>query len=305
MNKGIFLGLLLFLSILTGCTKSGTTSTKSPDLVFIFTFDSTQTRLDSKGQPSPVPLGNAAQCPQFNSISSHYIELAPNAYTSLGKGAVLYRAAETTAGGDNAIDFSKCIFSGNNQMFFSIPVSQVAAGMYQYLRVSLAYQNYHVVFQYDTTIAGTAISQDDTGTIASFVGFNTYLTSYLINTQTVNVNANEKQGYWGFESSVNIFGNHYLTTRTGQSAAGATTVVNPLFASSPIPAGSCVVTAGFNGNNLVITGNETRDIVIKVSLSTNKSFEWKDLNNDGKWEPTKGEPVVDMGIRGMNATIQY
>ena len=304
MNKVIYAGVIIFISILNGCTKSGTTNSPSPNLVFVFTFDSTQTRLDSKGQPSSVPVGNAAQCPLFNTISSHYIELAPNAYTALGKGTILYRAAETTAGGDTAIDFTKCTLSGNNQEFFSIPISQVAAGQYQYLRVSLAYQNYNVIFHYDTTIAGTTISQDDTGTVASFVGFNTYLSSYLIKTQTVTVNSSEKQGYWGFESSVNILGNHYLTTKTGQSAAGATTVVNPIFATSPIPAGSCVVTSSFNGNNLVITGKETKDIVIKVSLSTNKSFEWKDLNNDGKWEPSKGEPVVDMGIRGMNATIQ-
>jgi len=79
---------------------------------------------------------------------------------------------------------------------------------------------------------------------------------------------------------------------------------NPLFATSPIPAGSCLVTGQFVDNlmansPLVITGSETSDIVITVSLSTNKSFEWIDSTADGYFEPEAGEAVVDMGIRGM------
>jgi hypothetical protein len=50
---------------------------------------------------------------------------------------------------------------------------------------------------------------------------------------------------------------------------------------------------------LVITGNETEDIYVTLSLSTNNSFEWVDTNPDGKWEPIAGEQVVDMGLRGM------
>jgi hypothetical protein len=65
-----------------------------------------------------------------------------------------------------------------------------------------------------------------------------------------------------------------------------------------------VVTAAFIGNNgtakpLVITGNESSDIIITVSLSTNKSFEWQDITPDGYFEPAAGDAVVDMGIRGM------
>ncbi len=90
----------------------------------------------------------------------------------------------------------------------------------------------------------------------------------------------------------------------GEAPAGATTVVNPLFNSSPIPAGSCVATGQFvntgrSASNLTITGHETRDIVITVSLSVNKSFEWVEVVNDGKWEPARGEYIVDMGIRGL------
>ena len=46
-------------------------------------------------------------------------------------------------------------------------------------------------------------------------------------------------------------------------------------------------------------GTATSDIVVTVSLSTNHSFEWVDLNGDGLWSPTQGENVVDMGIRGL------
>lgn len=304
MERTKYLITILLITLIVACKKDAQSYAPSPNLIFVFKFDSTQVRLDSKGQPSTVPTGNAAQCPVFNKMSSHYIELAPSATTALGKGVILFRATETTAGGDTAIDFSKCTLAGNNQSFFSIPISQVAPGQYPWLRVSLAYQNYDVQFHYDTTIAGNIINQDYTGTIASFIGFNTYLSSYLIKTQNIVVNGSKKQGYWGFETNMNILGSNYLSTQTGQSPAGATTVVNPLFASSPIPAGSCVVTAAFNTGALVITGNETKDIIVQVSLSTNKSFEWKDVNNDGKWQPQKGENVVDMGIRGMIPSVQ-
>jgi hypothetical protein len=45
-------------------------------------------------------------------------------------------------------------------------------------------------------------------------------------------------------------------------------------------------------------------VVVEVSLSTNKSFEWKEIINNGKWDILKGEQVVDMGIRGMKPRIQ-
>src|SRR5688572_29079 len=100
-----------------------------------------------------------------------------------------------------------------------------------------------------------------------------------------------------FQSTVKSCYVNYAYVASGQAPAGATTVPNPIFATSPIPAGSCVVTASFvkaPTNKLTITGNETQDIVIEVSLSTNKSFEWTEVVNDGRWEPSKGEGVTDM-----------
>ena len=77
-----------------------------------------------------------------------------------------------------------------------------------------------------------------------------------------------------------------------------------MFASSPIPAGSCLVTGQFVNNSLtnsplIITGTETQDIIITVSLSTNKSFEWVDIVADGYFQPESNEKLVDMGVRGM------
>src|SRR5206468_10950014 len=81
---------------------------------------------------------------------------------------------------------------------------------------------------------------------------------------------------------------------TGQ--ANTTTVPNPIASTSPVPAGSCVVTGAF-ATPLTITGNETKNVTVTVSLSTNKSFEWKDSNGNGVYEPLDHDTVVNMGIR--------
>lgn len=301
--------IVMALVVLASCTRNedaAPTTPITPYLIFKFKFDSTQERLNNVGQPSTIPVGNAAQSPAFNVMSAHYIELAPNMYTALGHGAVLYKAAETTLGGATAINFDSSVRAANGEVFFKIPIIHVQAGTYEWLRVSLAYQNYNVKYRFDTTIGTTPIHMVNTGTVASFIGFNTFIKSYNINTQPVAVNSNRKQGYWGFETTYNIpgFGNR-TDTVTGQAPDGATTVVNPLASTSPIPAGSCVVTGAFpSSRKLVLTGSETQDIVVEVSLSTNKSFEWRDVIANGQWEPTKGEQVVDMGIRGMKPTVQ-
>ena len=75
-------------------------------------------------------------------------------------------------------------------------------------------------------------------------------------------------------------------------------------ASSPIPAGSCVVTAEFSGAPLTITGNETEDIVVIVKVSNNKSFEWTDTNGDGYYQPDRGDVPTDMGVRGIQPIVQ-
>ena len=295
--------IILLVSIaVISCKKEK--NNNSGNLVFKFKFDSTQARLNNIGQPSTIPSGNAAQSPVFNSMSVHYIELTGTALVPLGQGAVLYRAPETMAGGSNAIDFEKSTFAGNNETFFSVPLKDVPAGSYEWIRVSLAYQNADVKFKVDTTVLGITINQDFIGTLAGFIGYNTYLKTFKVKNQSLAVNGNRKQGYWGFETVLSGGGFTYPFITSGQAPEGATTVVNPIFATSPIPQGSCVVTGAFVPGKLTVTGTETGDIVIEVSFSTNKSFEWMDIISDGRWEPSKGEQVTDMGIRGMIPTIK-
>jgi hypothetical protein len=284
-------GMLLFSSCQKNADAPAPISNGSAKVNFIFKFDSIQARLNAFGQTAGMPPGHAGQSPRFNTMSAHYVELAPTAFTAIGTGAILYRAPEVTTGGSTAIDFSNSKFAGNNQVFLSIPVKNFAAGTYNWLRVSLAYQNYNVYMN--------ALGQTIDATVVSFIGFNTYLSSYRVKDSTVLVNANKLQGYWAVEGKLSGIG--FLTT--GQAPPGATTVPNPLFASSPIPAGSCLVTAQF-AVPLVVTGNETKDINIVVSLSTNKSFEWVDVDNNGTYDPNNGDRVVDMGIRGMIPVIQ-
>lgn len=311
MVKQILVPILSLLVIFSSCKKKNTdVQTSTANLIFKFKFDSTQIRLNSTGGVSSILATNAAMNPIMNKMSAHYVEITPSAFTGLGAGAVLYRAAEVATGGANAIDFSKAVLAGNNEMFLSVPIKNITPGNYEYLRVSVGYQNLDVKFHLDTTInippaGATLISQDFPTTIAGFIGFNSYISTFNIKTQPLVVNANKLQGFWASESSGTIAGFPFNNVQSGQAPANATTVVNPIFASSPIPQGSCLVTGAFaNGNKLNITGTETKDIVVVVSMSTKKSFEWKDTNGNGKWDPTKGESVVDMGLRGMIPYIQ-
>ncbi len=258
-----------------------------PRIIFTFKFDSTQVRLDELGQPETVPANHGAQCPVFRQMSAHYIELAPDMYTGLGLGTQLYLAPQTNAGGPTAIDFDSARIVGENQEFFSMPIANVAAGTYDFIRVSLAYQNYDVKLR--------ANSIDFTGRLASFIGYNTYIRTFTPATVPVTVNANKAQGYWAFEA--------FSQVTQGQAPAGATTVPNPIFATSPVPQGSCVVTGQFAAP-LTITGNETEDIHIVISLSTNNSFEWVEHSTPGIYEPLDGDTVVDMGIRGLIPIVQ-
>ncbi|TXB64035.1 hypothetical protein FRY74_12345 [Vicingus serpentipes] len=276
-------------------TVTPTTSTQSgPNLIFKLYFDSTLARLDNLGNPSTIPTGNSAQSPVFHKMSAHYIEFAPDSLTALGNGEIVYHGAETSIGGSDAVDFSQARTKGQGEVFYTIPLSQVSAGTYKWLRVSLTYQNYDIKF----LVPGFGLQ---TGRLASFVGFNTYITSYVINSENISVNGNKLQGYWGFET--NVLGNTYISE--GQSLG--TTVPNPISNTSPIPSGSCVVTGNFP-TPLTISGNETTDITVNINLSTNNSFEWRDINNDGYFEPSDGvnpgDTVVDMGLRGLFPTYQ-
>lgn len=256
-----------------------------PKLIIKLQFDPTQPRLDNFGNPSTIPATNSAQTPTFHAMSAHYIELAQTQWTQLGDGDVIYRGAETTAGGSNAVNFSKAIVKGNNETFIEIPLSQVTPDTYNWMRVSLTYQNFDIDYR--------ASGFDLSGRLASFVGFNQYIGSYQVQNQTVTLNENKLQGYWAFETVGQVY--------QGQTAG--TTVPNPLSATSPVPAGSCVVTGDFDAP-FTITGNETGDITVVLKLSTNQSFEWYDDNQNGIYEPLDGDYPVDMGLRGLKPVVQ-
>lgn len=300
--KKIVLVLIAISGILISCKK---TEESGPRLIFKFKFDSTQTRLNNFGNPSVIPSGNAAQSPKFNLMGAHYIELAADSTTILTTGEILYKAAEVATGGSTAIDFSREVVKAQNEEFFSIPIKDISPGIYKWLRVSLAYQNFDVNMIYRTSLYNSGSPIPLKGTVAAFIGFDTYIKSFLVKNQSVVVNANKKQGFGAVEITNLPFGLPAQPPFTWQSPSGATTVPNPISITSPIPPGSCVVTGRFPAA-LTITGAETNDIVITVSLSTNNSFEWKDKNSDGLFEPVDGlngnvtlDSVVDMGIRGL------
>lgn len=271
----------------TACKKTPDLPDESPKLIFRFVFDSTQVRLNNLGLAASLPAGHAAQSPQFNAISAHYVELAPLPLTLLGQGAVVYKNAETTSGGETAIDFAEAKVVSEGETFLSIPLSTIPAGTYTYLRTSLSYQNYDIKLR--------AMGLNIVGTLASFIGYNTFINNFLVKSQTVAVHGNRKQGYWAFETP--------YTLNQGQAPEGATTVPNPLFATSPVPQGSCIVTGAFD-TPLQITGNETTDIIVDISLSTNKSFEWIETANNTTFDPMDGDMPVDMGIRGLIAKVK-
>ena len=163
---------------------------EEPHLIVKFQFDPNQVRLNNLGQPATIPSGHAAQSPDFRKISAHYFELAPTAYTQLTEGTVLYHADETTQGGSVAIDFSKAVVVGEGEAFLRIPLSQVAQGNYEYVRVSLAYQEYNISIRNN--------GADYQGKLASFVGYNNYITTHSIGNNSFPVNGNRLQGYWAF-----------------------------------------------------------------------------------------------------------
>lgn len=282
----IVFSLLLVISCSNDNNEAVDDNNSQANLIIKFKFDPTQERLNNLGQPAIIAAGNAAQSPIFERMSANYIEFAPTATTALGEGEIIFEGAETNLGGSTAIDFQNAVFAGNNETFVTIPLSDVAAGNYQWVRVSLAYQ--------EGSIALLVNGNDITGTLGSFVGYNNYITSFDVNGNTFNVNENKLQGFWAFEASG--------FTSEGQAPAGATTVPNPLFNSSPVPQGSCIVTGEFE-TPFVVSTNETEDVEVTLSFSVNNSFEWIELNNDGKYEPNAGEQLVDMGLRGLIPSV--
>ena len=225
-------------------------------------------------------------------MSAHYIELTPSEFTMPGDGERVYKGATTgsygtvnVAGNElDPIDFSKAVIKDEGEVFYSLPIKDVKTGTYPYIRVSVTYQNFDVKYNANGF-------NNLSGTVASFVGYGQYISSLPIKNESIDVNANKTQGFWAVEDHTTglIF--------NGQAPAGATTVPNPLAATSAIAEGSCLVTGVFD-TPFEITGNETEDVVVELSFSINDSFEWHDVNSNGEYD-SETEPVVDMGLRGL------
>ena len=261
-------------------------------LVFKYTFDEQGAREDNFGNPSTIPAGNAAQTPDFNLLGVHSIELINYVVSLPTSSTVIYKGKEHTHNGVAGIDFDQQIIIGDGEILVKIPISSITPGSYTYLRNSLGYQNYNIDFIYNHATLGIL---NLNAQIASFVGFKTFIRNFNVGGENIVVNDIKSQGYWAYHVSSPV-----ALTQSGQ--APSTTVPNPLDAVSPIPIGSCLVTGAFE-TPLVITGNETKDIVVEVAISINNSFEWTDSNPDGKYEPAV-ETVVDMGTRGLKARVQ-
>lgn len=278
-----------------------------PRLNITFTMDTEAARLDNLGNPVTIPEGNAAQHPDFEVLGLHFVGLYPDKFTPYDEGVTVTSTATTGSGGALAIDFDGEVFLNEEINTMSVPLSNVTSGTYEYFRASIGYQKYRIVYNLEgaeTEIPDWPEGVDDNvdvdAIVASFLGYNTYIGNYIIDKQTVTVNGNKAQGYFGLETTGEIGG--YQFTQLTQGEAPQITVPNPIDDSSPVPEGSCVVTGQFP-SALVIPENPSEDINIEVVISINNSFEWEDSNGNGKYEPLLGETVIDMGTRGVFPSV--
>lgn len=314
MKKLIYLilGAVLFVACKN---EDDSLSTSEAMLRIKFKFDENQARLDNLGNESAVSNGNAAQNPDFNAMSAYFIELVPTQFTQIREGAVIYEAptqnAEQGSGFSTAVVFDEAIVSDEDEVFLEIPLKDIPTGNYDYLRASVTFQNFDVRFNLKN-IPDPLPNElnNQLGTIASFIGFNSHLNDLTVKEKTITINEDKSQGFWAFEPQVDepyqdLFTQYVNQSGvvTGQAPVGSTTVVNILDEFGvTLPFGSCIVT-GKVTNGLIITGEETENITLTLSFSINNSFEWVDDNNNGEWDmdvqAQTVEQVVDMGLRGL------
>ncbi|MFT4665313.1 MAG: hypothetical protein ACI9XB_002268 [Gammaproteobacteria bacterium] len=316
-SKGFF---FFFALTLMACQQDDEgTNSADAKLSFQFQFDKTQERLDGFGNPVAVATGNAAQSPDFNSMSVHYIEFVQTKFTQVEEGAVVYEGKMKDAESSNfetAIVWDEAIQSAAGEIFQEVTLDKLAPGTYEYLRASVTYQNSDVFFNLinlSTPLPPELLNQK--GTLSSFIGFNTYIDELTVKEKSLSINEEKPQGFWAFEPQLDQpYQDLYIQYANpdgvdlGQAPPGSTTVVNLLesFGVS-IPQGSCIVTGKLK-EPLVITGEETEDLKVTLSFSVNQSFEWMDVNGNGEWDfDVSGqivESVVDMGLRGLVVEVE-
>jgi hypothetical protein len=286
---------------------------KEPDkmLHFVIKFDPLQEKLGNNGLPAALRTDLAAQSPALNSIGFNGIELVQNEFTKYGQGVSVFSTPETTLGGDKAIDYQQVRLGKSGETIVSIPLKNVAPGTYNWIRTSVAYQNFDVIFNMlNVPFAGNFL--EERGTMASFMASNTYITPYKIWEKMDSTKGNKKQGFWAFETKLSPAYKPYNRMFNGQSAAGSITSPNPLLQTAPTPLDNTILTGRLEGP-LSISGSETADVTVILTFSNNKSFEWEEtINRNGKWDfnlqPVPGQPsverVVDMGMRSLKASVK-
>ncbi len=306
MNRNHVLIWIVGFFSFTSCSQDDNTNPGEAMLHISFIMDTNADRLDNFGEPIAIPPENAGQNPDFDILGLHFIGLYPNKFTAYDQGVTVFSSPTTEAGGIAAIDYSKELFLTQTDNSLHIPLKNITPGTYEYFRSSIGFQKYKIEYNLKGASSspnwpdGISDDIDVVGTLASFLGYNTYIADYTLESETVEVHANKQQGYFGLETQGEVSG--YSFTDITEGDAPQTTVPNPIDATSPVPQGSCVVTGKFP-TALTIPQNATEDITIQVVLSINKSFEWKDENENGKYEPLLGEQVVDMGTRGVFPTV--
>jgi hypothetical protein len=264
-------------------------------LVFRLKFDSTQIRLNDQGLASAPSAGTGAQSPSLTGMGLDYIELMPNANTPPGAGVLLYKTKETTCGGNKAGNFCKGVVVGENEVLFSVDLNLIPPGSYPWIRVSIAYQELKIM-------ARSVSAGNQKACLAGFSSELTYLSKTKVDnavlTPTLNGVGNKNRGYWLFYQQ--IFNLSYRL----EGNSPHTTVVNPNTQAPNTNTLSFVYGEFVNSSNsnpqaLSISGNELSNIEVILSISTNKSFEWTELTQDGLFQPEIGESVLDFGCRGL------
>ena len=304
--RSLLFAFSLFI-ILYGCKKA-----PDPTITFTVKFDALQDRLDANGQPTSTSTASA-QTPVFNKIGINYFELSSDVNTLLGTGNILLNTPDVAVAGstDKAVDFSQLKMLADGEVLITMPLKNFAAGQYQYARLSVPYLNFDVAFNLlNVPFAGDFL--DERGAFAAFLAPNTFITNYKVFDKTQNVNGIKKRGAWSFETKLSLGYAAYNNIYNGQIPDSTVTVVNPLRLTSPIPSGASIITGKF-AVPLTITGTETQNINVVVSLSINKSFEWQDkIRKNGKWDieaqANTGapvyEPITDFGLRGLNVIFE-
>jgi hypothetical protein len=296
----------LVLVFTLGCRKQN-----NARVYFKIKFDPLQERLNNQGLSIGIGAGNAAQTPAINSIGIDGLEILKNAFSKVGEGSLLFSSPKTSAAGTPATDYSKLIIAKDGDIFLSIPVRDIVPGKYEWLRASVACQNFDLQINM-INIPFVGNLPDERAAFTGFLGANNYITKYKIWEKDDVVNGNKGRGYWCLETKFNIAFNSLNTIYRGQMIDKNITFVNPISQSSPSTTGSADVVGRFE-TPLSITGAESEDITVFITLSTNNMFEWEEnINRNGKWDinaqSTNGQPefekIKDIGFRGLKVSFQ-